>query len=364
MFSDFSLDFEPSLTAQIDLPLDAVLRSRIFVEAISLPALRWQSYRALLAYEGFLQWLEDGNVPMTLDRRNVMLIQPTRLDGTAAIYHLEVNGFKCCIVCAEEGEVELPVSVVDNSAQASHFYIAIAVHEEQQQVTLQAFVRYNELRRHDLNMTSDRTYEIPVSVFETNFDQLLLYFTCLERSAIALPEISLMQSQERLYQWLVQPAVNVLDWLQQQVDAITENLVWTFSAPTLSPLRSNDPISAVSTELERSGIHVPDSAQAAYRTLTIGNYTFQLAVILWITQPDSEWSLLAILQAQAGDILPENTRLMIREQQTLIVESLTVSDARYLIVQAFGAPGEQLLVEIQLANGDQLTLPAFTLPHS
>lgn len=373
MFSEFSLDFEPSLTPRVDLTPEAVSRALAIAQRMRQTELRWQSYRALLAFEGLIHWLEQRDSPIPFEPEGARLIEPMGFDHSAVINSVRLHHFLCCIVCVDEDTVELPVEVVDDPNQVAHFYVAIAVHEEQQQVTLQSFIRYDQLKQYQqdsrLSMTVDQTYEIPVSSFETDFDQLSLYLTCLEPQAIALPE-SRLSSESRLHQWLIEPSVNAIEWLQREVNTISDTLTWTFFTPTASALRSpqflitNDQLSAVLTELERGGIHIPEQAQAAYRSITIADLTIRLTVIVWQVDNSSEWSLLAILEAVQGENLPIETQLTIYENQTPIVHSVSLDDSRYLVAQVFGEIGEQFVIEIRLAKGDRLTLPAFTFLNS
>ncbi len=395
-----SLHFEAIATESIELAPAAVAQAIALSQAISDPLERWQSYLALLVLEGFEQWLQQHSTPITLKRKQATLLQPNGFDLPAAS-RLDLSRFQVCLVAIDSDEdevIELPASVMDVPSQMAHFYIAAAVCEEQKQVAMRYFLRYDQLaqyrQQNSYPITSNQTYQLPTAIFETNFDDLLLYLTCLEPSAIVLPTAN--SALAPLNQRLVQPVVNAGAWLQRQINDLADDLVWCFFSPrrvggmmsvesimadantaqrtnaTAFPGDSNayatdDHLAAILTAIERNGIQIPQDSKAAYQDLLVDNQALRLCVVIWATPqatPEPEWSLLAILKALPNQTIPEQTRLIISETTTPIVEEILRPGTAYLVAQAIGNWDEQFTITITLPTGNRLTLPPFTFQPS
>jgi Protein of unknown function (DUF1822) len=208
----------------VDLAPDRVKFAIALSQAIQNPLTRWQSYLALLALEGFVQWISDRSTPICLDRTQARLLEPPEFGVPAAINGVYANQFQIGLLVVEddvEDEIEFPTSLMRNPA---HFYVAACVHEETHQVSFHSFLRGDRLNP---SSATEATCTIPISLFETNLERLLWYLASLELSAIPLPNMSPAISS----QWLIQPLVNAAQWLQTQID----ELAWTRFTPELAP---------------------------------------------------------------------------------------------------------------------------------
>lgn len=403
-----SLHLDAIATELIELNPIAVAQAITLSQTISNPLERWQSYLALLALEGFEQWLQQYDTPTALRRKQATLVQPNGFDLPAAS-RLDLTRFQVCLVTIDSDEdevIELPASVIDLPSQMAHFYVAVAVYEEQKQSVMRYFLRYDQLaqyrQQNRYHITSNQTYQLPTAIFETDFDDLLLYLTCLEPSAIVLPTINLAIAQGAaqkaiapLGQWLVQPVVNAGTWLQRQINDLADDLTWHFFSPkpvggmmsvesftsntnaaqrdaTAFPAESfanatDDHLSAILTAIERNGIQIPQNSRAAYQDVTVGDQALRLCAVIWATvqaTPEPEWSLLAILKALPYQTIPEQTRVIISETTTPIVEEILRPGSSYLVAQIIGNWNEQFTITIELSSGDRLTLPPFTFQPS
>lgn len=387
MFSELPLNFEPLTAETIDLESAAVSQAIAFSQAIPDPQLRWSSYLALLALEGFTTWRRQRSTPIVLHRQRATLIQPEGWDAPAAINHVYANQFHVCLIAVDsdfEDAIELPASAI-HASQMAHFYVAIAVHEELKQISIRSFLRCDQLadylQHHDLIIGPHQTYQLPISIFETDLEQLLLYLTCLEPSALGLPTTSLALAPSSLNQWLIQPAIDTGMWLQRQMNHLADELATTFFPPELplpsamrsaesSTARSHSALSAASQEnletvlkeIERNGIRIPDTARAAYQDIFVGDRPFRLYAIVWAipeATPEPEWSLFAILESLHPTLL-DGIRLIIKERNTPVIEKTTTPGSAYLIAQILGTWDEQFTVTVTLDTGESLTLPPFT----
>ncbi len=407
------LDFESIADTAIEIQSDATAIA--LSQALPDPLLRWQSYLALLVLEGFKTWLQQQSSPIVTQQST--LLEPTGFDIPTVSY-TRVNGFKvCCIAIAndEDERVEIPAQVIEQPHQAAHFYLAATVYPDHRQVVMRYFLRHDQLAQFESATckTSQQTYELPTSIFETDFHQLLLYLTCLEPSAIVLPS---RNTTAPLKQWLVQPVVNAQAWFQRQISEQINELAWQFFSPTpatrflmsssalapqelkpdesltvnlteiernglqipsptpaisgmmdspaLAPqeLKPDESLTAVLTEIERNGLQIPTAAKAAYQDIWVGDRPLRLSVVIWAqpqAQPEPTWSLLAILRAASSLVMLEDTRLILSEANTPIVSTQLAPGSAYLVTQAIGNWNEQFTLTIDLPTGESVTLPPF-----
>lgn len=337
----------------IDLAPDQVDQAIALSQAIANPLTRWQSYLAMLALEGFTQWLRDRSTPIEFDRSQARLLEPSEFGIPGAINAIYANQFHLALLVVDdvEDEIEFPMSLMQNPA---HFYVAACVDEELHQVSFRAFLQGDRL-----NLNLDATCMIPLSSFETNLEHLLWYLVGLEPSAIPLPSVRPAISA----QWLIQPLVNAAQWVQTQIDELS----WTFFSLELAPaeMRSNTfnaDLTSVLTQIERSGIHIPSTAQSGYRSITLNQHTFRLYIITWATSA-SEWSLLTILESIQSSTLPIGTQLVVQEGETLLVEEAAGARSAYLIAQIIGNWDEKFTITIRSIEPESNTiLDALSLP--
>jgi Protein of unknown function (DUF1822) len=325
------------------------------------PLSRWQSYLVLLALEGFTQWLSDRSTPIQFDRSQARLLESSGFGIPAAINSVYANQFHVGFLVVDddvEDEIEFPISLMQNPA---HFYVVAYVHEESHQISFHSFLRGDRL---NLGSTIDATCMIPVSLCETNLERLLWYLASLELSAIPLPKARSAISS----QWLIQPLVNAAQWLQTQMDELT----WTLFSLELAPagMRSranafNADLTSVFTEIERSGLHIPSTAQSAYRSITLNHHTFRLYVTTWAVEETSEpeWSLLIILESIQSPTLPTGTGLIVQEGDNVLIQEEAKVESTYLIAQIIGTWNEKFTLTLKSINPennaliDSLSLP-------
>ncbi|MGG6263062.1 DUF1822 family protein [Leptolyngbya sp. AN03gr2] len=336
----------------IDLDPDRVNRAIAFTQTLPNPLTQWQSYLALLALEGFTQWMHDRSTPIEFNRSQARLIEPSGFGIPAAINSVYANQFHLGLIVADDVEetIEFPIALLQNPA---HFYVVISVDEESNQISFHSFLRGDRLT---LDSDSDETCLIPVSLCETNVEQLLWYVAGLELSAIPLPTTRTAISS----QWLIQPLVNAARWAQTQIDEWS----WTlFSLELVPAMRSHaDAFSAdvtsVFTQIERSGIHIPSTAQSAYRSITLDRHTFRLYVTTWAMEETSEpeWSLLVILESIDAGTLPVGTQLIVQEGNTVLIEESAKVESSYLIAQIIGNWNEKFTLTLRSIDPENHTL--------
>ncbi|MGG6269842.1 MULTISPECIES: DUF1822 family protein [unclassified Leptolyngbya] len=337
-------------STSIDLDPERVRTAIAFTQTIAnLPA-QWQSYLALLALEGFTQWILDRSTPIKFDRSQARLIEPSSSGIPAAINSVYANHFHLGFIAIDDVEdtIEFPVSLLQNPA---HFYVVINVNEESNQIAFHSFIPGDRLT---IN-SADETCLIPISLCETNLEQLLWYLAGLELSAVTLPTTRTAISP----QWLIQPLVNAARWAQTQIDELS----WTlFSLELVPAMRTradafSADVTSVFTEIERSGIHIPPTAQSGYRSITLNYHTFRLYVTTWAIEETSEpeWSLLVILESIDSSTLPTGTQLIVQEGSTVLIEEAARVESSYLIAQIIGNWNEKFTLTLRSINPETHT---------
>ena len=310
------LDFDSFAPAGISLTSAQIERAIELSEPIDDPERQWQTYLNALALFGFETWLGNRDSSLAIDSDRCSVKHPYYASFIDGVFNLRVGEFEICLltngVMIDE-IVTVDRAVIDLPAYAAHFYVLLDVVEEQQEVNLDSFISYDELmrRKQASNLTADAdwTYDLPLTWFSSETDDLLLYLRCLEPRAIALPNPSptnidlqtrleslLPQLQSRaslqevltweqaapilsnpdLLTWLyqlktsnsstrdalaalrtifssaveniTQTAINVKAWLSDELDRVAQNLAWTLlPPPALAPVGLRD-LQAVNRE--------------------------------------------------------------------------------------------------------------------
>ncbi|ELR99798.1 DUF1822 family protein [Gloeocapsa sp. PCC 73106] len=313
----------------------------------------WQAYLNCLALCGFKFWLNQRSPDLVLDASECQI-------NLNAIFQLKISGFRVCLLSQGIGEnqrISLPVKAIENAKNKSHFYIIVGVNEESEQVSIMKFSRYDQLQKIIKSANStielDQTYSIPVTVFDSDIDHLLLYLRCLEPSAIFLTES-------------LTPLFRVSSWLKGELEQLAESLSWVL-LPTpglaLDAFRSVSAFDVVLRELQEQGISIPPTARGISKQERYGNTTLDLYAYSWLLPDSLEWLLLFVVSAGKGEVLPEQLRLQVADYREILSEQEVYlsNNYRYLYVIIAGEPEEEFTVSITLSGYEILKLPAFTL---
>ncbi|HEY9749712.1 MAG TPA: DUF1822 family protein [Allocoleopsis sp.] len=382
---DYLPDYE-GVPEVISLQATQINEALALSQRVSDPGKQWAVYLNALALAGFRQWLAARTLNFSLDETQCVILEPAIADGTSAVCHLQANALRLCLIALEperEGDLLIPQIVVDRPDLAAHFYIPMILYEEQGAIGLPGFIRQDTLTQqrdtHGLTHREDSTYVLPKSWLDPDLDHLLLYLSCLDPQAIALPQPTSQTVPQRIHQLLVQPVLNTAQWFQAewqtQMGPMVQALNWivipqrTFA----SAMRELQPhpdwtemqIEALLSDLKQpinQGITIASNARAAYRNFGLSGVDLQLyGIVSLLDSPstETEWSLLLILKHQTDQPLPNGLLLKVRDLQTMqIVQQLrSIPTAGYLFTEAIGALSEQFLVTIALDNGVAVTLP-------
>lgn len=146
---------------------------------------QWQLYLNALALLGFEQWLQKRTSKHFIDRTQC-------INEIGAIYNLKIDEFKLNLIAREhvlDEVAEIPREALEQPELAAHFYVLIEVSEEQQQVIIRGFLRYDQLinycNRYN-ECLENGYYKVPLSAFDSEPNHLLLYCDFLVPAAMPL----------------------------------------------------------------------------------------------------------------------------------------------------------------------------------
>jgi hypothetical protein len=374
-------NFEPIPLAAIQLRPDQL--DRALTEAqqtITSPLQLWQTYLTTLAQLGFKQWMQERAADLTMTA-----LAPGRSDRSALRY-FTVNDFKLCLLTtAGEPDITVAIPQVAVNGMANgirpHFYVLAAVHEEQGSIELYGLLRQDQLaqRRSQISLTDTATYEVPLYWFEdVDMDALLLYLRCAEPAAF---EASI--SSSRMLADLTQTALNTALWFGGELDAIAQQLAWILLPPPQLSAAMRSSSGAMDRNnfdenndgsydrlirtLQERGVGIPSDIRPAYRDVTLDRQTIRLYALPWQLEAEPngndtpEWSLVLILGPVPGQTLPRGIRMVVADQEDVLVETQLADDTEdtYLFAELVGELHEVFWVTLQAGSEAIEVLPAF-----
>ncbi|MBW4550132.1 MAG: DUF1822 family protein [Aphanocapsa sp. GSE-SYN-MK-11-07L] len=183
------LKLKPAETIWLETEQFEQLRLSCLVDPALNEAEQWQQYLQAIALCGFEQWLQKRASSHVIDRTQC-------LNQVGAVYNLKVNEFKLNLIVKEQvlDEIaEIPTAAIEQLDRAAHFYVLLEVSEEQQQVKIRGFLRYDRLRDYCTHLNhglQNGHYQIPLAVFDPEPNHLLFYCDFLEPAAMPLPASS------------------------------------------------------------------------------------------------------------------------------------------------------------------------------
>jgi len=443
--ADLLFDFEALTIEAIDLEPNQIDQAVQLSSQIPNETRQWQTYLNALALFGFEQWVRERAPELPLNAESCSTLQPWGANAIEAVCNLEVAQFKVCLLTTGtliDEVVVLPRAAIDLPEYAAHFYVVVAVQEEQEQATIYGFIRHDQLltlqQSAHLSAEPDWTYELPLAWFERDPDRLFLYLRCLDAVTIPLPEVptkrlaslsglqaeleplipqlqdpnrslwqtltweqgaplltspellrwlyrlqtqgsatrtnlaSLTSQLSQILQGLTQQVINVGEWLQDELDEVSQNLFWrllpapAFANTSLRSLRTTtaesptEEIEAIISQLRQTGMDIPSQARGACRDFELAENPLRLYAVTWpiLTQP--EWTLLLILRAQSGTELPQELKLQVSDPTSILVEQVVEQNSTlsYLYTRVIGTGDEQFSVTISL-NEETQTFPPF-----
>ncbi len=211
-FSVKSTEFRLLLPEVIWLKPEHFEQARETRSQVRSEAHQWQTYLNALALQSFEEWLKERipNQPVSRDK-NVI----------EAGSNLKVGEFNFWVIATEhllDEVVNVPQNGIDNPEEVANFYVLLEVLEEQEEVVIRGFMRYDQLVNYrskvNLQLSEDGCYQLPLSEFDAEPNHLLYYCRFLEPIAIPLGVSAETKAEEKLLGHLKKTKTKLSQWLQ------------------------------------------------------------------------------------------------------------------------------------------------------
>lgn len=140
---------------------------------------QWKTYLNELAVLGFEKWLKQQLPEITVKREHP--------DFKEIGIHLQIDKFKMKIITLDNHYDDFITISEDNIISpniAVHFYVLVDVLEEDEQLKIYGLIRHDELSKN----IRYGICKIPISDFDSEINNLLLYTSFLKPEAIPLPK--------------------------------------------------------------------------------------------------------------------------------------------------------------------------------
>ena len=365
-------EMEAISPSAISLTDDQIEQAIQHNKTIKDPAQQWQLHLNSLTLLGFEQWLNQRASDVSINSSQNSLMQLDK--KLPVVCNVIVNDFKICLIPVESqpDEVELPSRVIASPELVAHFYVTVAVYEEQSRIAVHSFLRYDQLvaQIQLLQPDLDQFYYLSINHFDPNLNRLIFYLRCSHPSAILLPDRQ--QAPGIPYSSFI----NVYRWLQNELDERAQQLSWVLLPPPtvanamrLTARVVNQPtpqesFDSVIKQLVREGMTLPSDARVAYQDLNPMGVAAWLYVLVGTLPSNStpEWTMLFVLvpSPEPETPLPRGIQLQVSVSDTpLTQQTLTQQEDDYLYTQVTGTLEEQFCITITAPGGSPITFSPF-----
>lgn len=348
-----------------DLLLEAVeLEPEHFQQAAQISnqildeAHKWQTYLNSLSLVGFEQWLKERKPELHLVKNQCSILQPQYATEINAVCNLKVEELNICLINIDvlsEEFVNLPKAALDLPEFTAHFYVLIEVLEEQGEVRIDGFLPYNQLDNYrrlvNLQTSENKYYQLPLSLFNSQANQLLLYLSFLAPSAIPLPVASAVSSVAGTLSAASQSLVNLSQWLHGAFDTgwqALENILTPNQAALAFRFRDGN----------RQKVNTSQGSLPAVKRGKLFNFGIEqadksVALLIGLTTIESTKIKVSVelYSTEGQTYLPPDLQLMVLDETGLAVMQAQTRNTNKDIYLDFTAnPGEQFGIKIILNN--------------
>lgn len=297
---------------------------------------QWQAYLDALALIGCEKWLQEH-----------MPKQPVKKDFIGNTAYLKIGEFKFCIIATEhllDEVANIPKDLVERSDLLAHFYLIIEVIEEQEEMIIRGFLRYDQLVA-SLNSINSRVlqetvYQLPLSKFDPEPNHLLFYCLYSEPAAILLPVITTEVTEQKSSVDIFATRTKLSQWLQNLFDESWQTID-TFINP-----KSKLTLSLRNTEKMIKRGKLID--------LGIQLDSQRLALLVNISKElEDKIRVLIQLHPTGSQIfLPPNVKLsLLSEESIVICEVFSRKQDNYIQLNPFkGKEGKRFSIEVSLED--------------
>lgn len=257
--------------------------------------------------------------------------------------YLRMDDFKICVIATEnllDEIANLPQDALERPELAAHFYAILEVLEEEDQVIIRGFQRYDLLNNYrlqvNLSAQTECCYPFPLSVFDAEPNHLLSYCRYLAPSAITLPV------RERTLDVFQETRTKLSRWLQGMVDE-----GWQ----TLDALINSEANLALATRSMFLGTGTK-AGKLINLGMQLGSQT--VAMLITVTQEAEEkiGISLQVYPTEGESYLPPDLKLTLLSKAGKILQEVRSRPLdSYIQLKSFkGEPGKRFSIEISLGD--------------
>lgn len=297
---------------------------------------QWQTYLNILASLAFEQWFSER-----------MPGQPIKSHANINenLVNIQVGEFKLSLIATEhllDEVVKLPQNVINQPDLVSHFYVVIEVLEEEEQVIIRGFLRYDNLIKYrsqiNLQPLQDGYYHLPFQIFDPELNHLIFYSHFLASTSIPLP---LTGSNTNLLLTSLQEAKNKLSrWLEGVFDE---------SWQTIDALINPEANLAFSTRNVQEGAK---RCKLIDMGMQLGNQKVALLMSI-AAAPDDKMGVLIQLHPTGGErfLYPDFKLTLLSKAGKILQEVQARDQDNYIQLKPFrGELGKRFSVEVSLSD--------------
>ncbi|NJL77812.1 MAG: DUF1822 family protein [Richelia sp. SM2_1_7] len=150
---------------------------------------QWQIYLKALSQIGFEKYVKERNPTIKIRQDNSISL----IDDFSFLW---INDFRLCLIIFDnlvDDLIIVPNKLITSAEIAAHFYVLLEVLEEEEKLNIYGFWRYDELFKYsqysqslDFQSQPNENFQLPLSLLDTELNNLLLYTRFLKPSAITL----------------------------------------------------------------------------------------------------------------------------------------------------------------------------------
>lgn len=309
---------------------------------------KWESHLNSLALVAFKDWLNEKLSQYDLDL-DMGIIEDS--------YYLTAGEFKYCLITVEhvlDEIVSISKSIINVSTMIADFYILIEVLEEEEEVIIKGFLSYENLSNYCCQvmpkLSNDDYYQIPLSVFDSEPNHLLL---CHQFAEIA--ELSPAKNRTNIIVEKVLPEeLDIVDKLERKIPKLSQWFKNIFDEGWLTI----DKLTKVEEKLAFNGIRKVVSGIGIRRgklidlEIQLGKNTVALLVNI-VEVTDSKFSILVQLHPTGKNkYLPHHLQLIMFSKAGKILQEVEArtQDNYIQLIPFKGESGKRFSIEVALGN--------------
>jgi hypothetical protein len=303
---------------------------------------QWQIYLNTLALRGFQRYLKQRSPTITINQDN----QNQAFDN---ISYLTVDRFSFCLIILDnlvDELVSIPAKVI-TSSQSAHFYVLLEISEEEQQLNIHGFLRHDKLSQQlQQDLDSYKSHQLPLSLFDEELNNLLLYTRFLSPSAI----IPVAASQNTLRETIEAVRQTALVNLSQWWNGVFEE-GWQSTESIFKAISNNPDWGYVRSGKESNSFIIPRT-KLVYFGIPLQNKPIALTV--YIKKENEEIGVVIEIRPFQEEYLPSGLKLKVTlNSNTLEPESQEAIAGEIdegIQIEFSEAPGKQFQVELSYEN--------------